>query len=202
MYVQWCAKGLNGITDDEARSVMLGSQGLICRWWRNVDPLPSNLIASKLTLRNLDWHVNRYSDYDPGTGQPFCEGSPFISLSAGTVEREVFLKSNIAHTAWQTALGFATDWGAVEGYVYICYVIVALNSAVAVESVSEEVRELKTYRRYSAYNPEGEIAAKIRVPANQIRLCMKLAADLTVSWTQVNPGFVAPTPILNQRMFI
>lgn len=202
MYVQWCCKGISGITDADVTGAMQGGKGLVCRWWLKVNPLPNHEIRDKLTRRNLDWHVNRYSDFDPTTSQPFCDGTPFISLTAGTVERDKYIQTNQAHPALKTALEFATDWGQTGGYVFFCYVIVALNPAVGVEAVAEEIRDLKTYRAWSAWNLEGEIAAKIKVPSNQIRSCAKIAADLSIVAATPNPAFVPPRALLNQRTLI
>jgi len=44
----------------------------------------------------------------------------------------------------------------------------ALTPAVEISHMAEEVRELNIYRRYSAFQTEGEIVAKIEVSARQI----------------------------------
>jgi hypothetical protein len=203
--VQWCIKGVNGIDDAEARAVIDASMGLQCRWWRNVHGISPPQIAAKLTPANLDLHVNQYDSPDPATGAPFCEGTPFISLAAGSMERSTFLQTNIAHPAHMVALDFATSGGTVPGYLYVCYVIVAIRPAVPVKGVAEEVRELNTYRRYSAFQTEGEITAKIEVPANQIQRCEAygISAPGIVNpvprWGQHNPMFEDPISISNIR---
>lgn len=205
MFVQWCIKGVRGITDDEARGVIDSRAGVQCRWWRNVKTITPPQIADKLTQANLDLHVNHYGDPDPATGRPFCDGTPFISMAAGSVERSVFLQTNIAHPARLVALDFATAGGTTDGYLFICYVIVGLRPAVGVAAVSEEVRELNTYRRYSAFQTEGEITAKIYIPANQIQRCEAYSVtrpgvvNPRPDWVHVNRHFEDPVTISNIR---
>jgi hypothetical protein len=205
MFVQWCIKGVSGIDDSGARRIIDDRQGLQCRWWRNVHLIQPDQIAGKLTSANLDLHVNHYSATDPATGVPFCDGTPFISMAAGSVERSTFLQTNIAHPARMVALDFATAGGTIDGYLYICYVIVGLRPAVGVEGVAEEVRELNTYRRYSPFQTEGEITAKIHVPANQIQRCEAYSVArrgvvrAVPDWVHVNPLFEDPVSISNIR---
>ncbi|MEU2771639.1 hypothetical protein ABZ646_01610 [Streptomyces sp. NPDC007162] len=205
MIVQWCVKGMSLPGDAVARGLIDSRIGITCRWWEKTNPLPSNEIASKLTAQNLNLHVNHFESIDPATGKPFCEETPFISLSCGTVERSTAAKTNFVHTARHTALWFGTRFGRESvAYLYYCWVILAPRSAVAVEGVAEEVRDLNTYRRYSPYQTEGEVAAKILVPANQIHRCEKWEWDrrrlmFRSAWTHSNPGFVAPEALSNVR---
>ena len=46
--------------------------------------------------------------------------------------------------------------------------VVGLRPNMPVRYLAEEVRELNTYTKYSWFQPEGEIVAKIDVPARQI----------------------------------
>ncbi len=202
MYVQWCAKGIPGLTKAQAEAILAARVGLVCRWWRNMNPLPMDQVSDKLTLENLDRHVNAYSQLDPQTGRPFCDATPFISLTAGTVDRDLLMKTTVSHTAAWTAAMFATEGGQRSGHIFVCYVIVALNQAIAIEAVCEEIREIKTYRRYSPYYVEGEVTAKIRVPAAQILMCAEVRPDLSVAWWTGNPNFAEPSPIFNQRTFV
>lgn len=207
MFVQWCIKGVGGIGDEEARNIIDHRQGLLCRWWRNVHGIRPDEVADKLTPANLDLHVNHYSSTDPATGAPFCDGTPFISLAAGSVERSTFLQTNIAHRAAMLALDFATMSGTVDGYLYICYVIVGLRPAIGVAGVAEEVRELNTYRRYSPFQTEGEITAKIEIPANQIHRCEAYSivrpgvVHAEPKWVHPNPFFEDPISVSNIREF-
>ncbi len=209
MIVQRCIKGIlggvDGIADDEARNIIDGQWGILCRWWRNVRQISPPEIRGKLTQQNLNMHVNQYYAIDPATKQQFCEGTPFISLSAGSVERSTFLQTNITHPAHMTALDFATNGGATDGYLFYCWVVVGLRPAVEVENVAEEVRELNTYRRYSPYQTEGEITAKIIIPSNQIQRCEKYSLSpsgglrLCTGWPYYNSKFDDPINISNIR---
>lgn len=167
MIIQRVIKGIGGISKPEARSIL--KSGIPCNWWRNVIALPNSEIPKRLTNRNLFWHQNRYSDPDPlEAGQPFCEHTPFISTTAGTVERDRNLYQNIVHPAWLVALEFATDQWRRNGYLFHCYLFVLGRPTVRHRQFSEELRELNVYTGYSPYQPEGEITAKIIIPPTQI----------------------------------
>jgi len=171
MFVQWCVKGIRGRLSNEssdsgliahdAIELIRGGHGIQCNWWRGVIEITPSQIRQKLTAANLDLHINNYHSF-------FTE-TPFLSLAAGCVERDILYRTNHVHPAEDTALAFATDNGTRSGFLFYCWVIVGLKPAVSVEAVSEEVRELNSYRRWSAYQLEGEITAKIHVPANQIQ---------------------------------
>lgn len=172
MFVQWCVKGVRGDTsgvssssgiDDAMALEMLRDGGIRCNWWRAVRKISPQGMRRKLTRRNLDRHVHDYHNFGADT--------PFISLTAGCVERDAALRLNRIHTAQEVALRFATSWGQHTGYLFYCWVIVGLKPAVEVEAVAEEVRELNTYVSYSDFQLEGEITAKINVPSNQIERC-------------------------------
>jgi hypothetical protein len=82
-----------------------------------------------------------------------------------------------------------------------------LVPAVEVLQLSEEVRELNTYRRYSAFQTEGEIVAKIEVTAPQIekyeryRIWSPAARVVKFSREEekLNPRYVDPYSIVNIR---
>jgi hypothetical protein len=208
MIVQWCIKGLALRSDRDARSILNSRQGIVSNWWRAVGNIRQSEIPDKLTPANLDLHVNHFSDPDVTTGLPFSERSPFISLSSGSVERDSVAKTNYAHTALRTALWFGTNFGASDtAYLYTCWVILGTRQAVEVEAVAEEIRDLNTYRRYSAYQTEGEVAAKIVVPDNHIEKCQKWTWDraslkIAPDWIQKNPRFTPPETLSNVRELI
>lgn len=167
MIIQRVIKGIGGINGHEARN-LLGA-GIICNWWRNVNPLPAPEIPQRLTERNLHWHQNRYSDSDPlQGGRAFCELTPFISTTAGTVERDPSLMRNVIHPAWLIALEFATDGWSRDGYLFYCYLFILGRPTVQHRQFSEELRELNVYTGYSPFQPEGEITAKIIIPPTQV----------------------------------
>jgi hypothetical protein len=212
MFVQWCVKGIRGrlaseppntgLTSDQAVSMIRDGNGIVCNWWRRVHKITPPQTRRKLTAANLDLHINNYSS--------FAADSPFLSLAAGCVERDVFYRTNRIHPAEDTALAFATDNGTRPGFLFYCWVIVGLKPAVAIEAVAEEVRELNSYRSWSAFQLEGELTAKVQVPANQIqrvewwrptkRRRMEKVTQLP-NWVPayVNPRFNPPSDVSNIR---
>jgi hypothetical protein len=205
--VQWCIKGIAGrhptdtvgagIDDATARAMIDDGDGIHCNWWRAVGTISPAKIRQKLTPGNLDRHIHDYETFGPDT--------PFISLTAGCVERDVALRLNRIHEAQDVALRFATDWGHRTGYLFYCWVVVGLKPAVTVESVAEEVRELNTYLSWSDYQLEGEVTAKINVPANQISACERWDGDglgrvnAGYVWRHENTRFDGPAIVSNLR---
>ena len=208
MFVQTCIKGINGISSTEAKEILDGG-GIQCNWWRVVHRISPNEINERLTSANLDLHINSYGASHPVLPGKVKEETPFISLTAGCVERSVFLKTNFIHPAHQTALWFASDFGRLRGecFLFYCWVVVALTPAVEIHHLAEEVRELNTYRRYSAFQTEGEIVAKIEVSARQIHRYEQYRissgargiATFSLEDVTVNPLYVDPYSIVNIR---
>lgn len=208
MIVQWCIKGMSLPDDGTARAIIDSGEGIICNWWRQLGRISPSQIGQVLTEVNLDRHVNHFSKPDPLTGRPFSESTPFISLSAGTVERDALAKTNYARRARRTALWFGTDFGRLDRtYLFTCWLLLAPRPAVGIEGVGEEVRDLNSYRRYSPYQTEGEVTAKIVVPANQIQCLERWTLDaaqqlFTPTWVHRNPIFVPPEQLSNVRELI
>lgn len=214
MIIQRVVKGVSRITEDEARLMLRA--GILCNWWHKVAILPRPEVPVRLTERNLDWHQNHYNDPDPFEGgERFGRHTPFISTTAGTVERDTFALTNILNPAWLQALYFATDFLTVDGYIFYCYVYIIGKQAVSIEAFAEELRELNIYPGFSPYQPEGEITAKIIIPPAQIERAefwsasdalqatskgMLPAADS--SRTLTNPLFVSPENYNNVRDFL
>lgn len=212
MFVQWCIKGVrgrdvtsgesSGIVDSEAHDMLDLGQGILCNWWRNAGTITPAGVRDKLTSANLDRHIH---DYDN-----FCDETPFISLTAGSVERVTALRLNRIREAQDVALRFATDWGRHVGYLFYCWVVVGLKPAAEVQGVAEEVRELHTYTSYSDFQLEGEITAKINIPSNQIQRCERwephprLSGHLVLSagWPYDNPSFSPPDSVSNVRTLL
>ena len=71
-------------------------------------------------------------------------------------------------SAVDTALMFATDNWTRPGALFYLWVATSHRPAVAVETVAEPVRDLNIYWRWSPYQPEGEVTAKVHITANQI----------------------------------
>lgn len=203
MYVQWCVKGIagpsadgtrTGVSKSDAFDLVRNGGGIVSNWWRNkkkITPIDTHGI---LTDTALDQHRHQYGAVKKRT--------PFISLSAGSVERDRLLRLNRVHSAIDTALGFATDNWTRPGALFHCWVIVAPNPAVTVSGVAEAVRDLNVYHGYSDWHLEGEITAKIRVPANQIQRVEWWDGAQSTSAPvdqHVNPDFQDPGPVLNLR---
>lgn len=208
MIVQWCVKGLALANDNDAEKILTRRAGLICNWWRNVGEITPEHRRRKLTPAGLDLHVNHFTTLLPNSGEKVSEITPFISLSAGVVERDAAARSNLVHRARRTALWFGTDFGRRDfAYLFTCWVILAPRPAVEIEGVAEEVRDLNAYRRYSEFQTEGEIVAKVIIPDNQIKDCEKWELDHTAgffscvqSWS--NPRFTRPEQLTNIRELI
>ncbi|MEI5135093.1 hypothetical protein RB199_26505 [Streptomyces libani] len=124
------------------------------------------------------------------------------------MERDAAAQTNIVHRARMTALWFGTDFGRKdECYLYLCWVVVSPRRAVEIEGMAEEPRDLNTYRRYSAYQTEGEITAKVLIPDNQIMGCEKWEWDqsanmMSRAWLHPNPRFTPPDTLSNVRELI
>ena len=212
MFAQWCVKGIRGRTPaepadlgllpDDAVALIRDGHGIECNWWRRVHHIKPPEVRAKLTDANLDLHVNNYSS--------FRDDTPFISLTAGCVERDVFYRTNRIVPAEDTALAFATRNGTTLGFLFYCWVIVGLKPAVPIETVAEEIRELNSYRSWSDYQLEGELTAKIQVQSNQIQRVEWWEPDaggaLTLQsrapdWAPayVNPQFSPPSEVSNIR---
>jgi hypothetical protein len=149
--------------------------------------------------------VNHYDEQESESGQAVCDITPFISLSAGCVERNVLLKTNVLHGARRTALAFATKNGQVAGWIFTCYVLVSANRAVGIPGISEEIRELTHNRRYSDDYVEGEIAAKFNVPSKQIHHVERwepINGRLTRTGGYVNRTFVHPAALLDEQRML
>ena len=130
--------------------------------------------------------------------------SPFISLASGAVERDSGASRNYVYSAIDTALGFATAYWSRPGALFYCWVPTALNPAVEVQSVAETIRDLNVYHRWSRYQLEGEITAKIYIPANQISRVEWWDGSHSKSapqHTYDNSGFVDPVVVTNVRDF-
>jgi hypothetical protein len=206
--VQWGIKGLWLPDDASAERIIDSHVGIVCNWWSDTRSISQADKSKKLTPAALDMHVNHFSSRDPLTGRPFSEVTPFISIACGTISRDMAARTNEVHSALETALLYGTRFGKQNvGYLYWCWVIVGPRAAVEVEGVAEEVRDLNTYRAYSAFQNEGEVTAKVVIPVNHIQRCEKwvwdrAAKDFRRSWTHQNPSFTPPETLSNVRELI
>lgn len=205
MIVQWAMKGMSLDNDDQALEI-LWPRGLVSNWGRAVGGVPIDEISKRLTPTSIRTHVDGFSTIDPLTNKKFYEETPYISLSSGTVERDAVAQANHIYTARRTALQFGSRFGASDtAYVFVCWVLVAPRKAAEIYGVAEEVRNLAVYSSYSEFADQGEIAAKIHIPANQIARCQKWtrAGDgepFELEWAAENGNrFIAPQRLSNVR---
>lgn len=200
MYIQHFVKGISGDTGAidwrTAKDLLRNAHGIHSNWWRNIPggTITPAQIDAVLTDINLDRHVHDYMSFGAQT--------PFISVASGCVERDTLLSQNHVYSALTTALDFATDAGRHPGALFFGWILVALNPAVRLSAVAEEIRDLNVYHRWSPFQLEGEITAKIHIPANQIEYIewwdgRNGRTKLMDSFQ--NPGFVKPDPVTNIR---
>jgi hypothetical protein len=130
MHVQWCIKGIPNLIDVQAEEI-LDRRGLKCRWWHVVDPLPFGQVPDRLDELQLYLHQNAYLAPDPRFGGNVCDSTPFISLTAGCVQRNVALLTNVMHRAHLIAVDFATELGKVRGHLFYCWVVANGRAVVA-----------------------------------------------------------------------
>jgi hypothetical protein len=209
MYFQKIVKGVGDIGNSEAEQMLL-KRGIVCNWWRRVHTISDSEIQDKLTDENLYWHLNQYDDHDPRTGRPFSEDTPFISTTAGAVERDAFLARNIIYVPLITALNFATDTFTKPGYVFYGYLFTLGKKSLELAEFAEEVRELHIYTGYLPYHDEGEIIAKIHIPAIRLERVERYEPDPTKNqisrgqrpvpiWHLINPNYANPEKFANIR---
>jgi hypothetical protein len=192
MYFQKILKGIVA-DNDPAALHYLREGGIHCRWWTRVGSITAEEIRTKLNERNLYWHLNRYDDPDPTQGnEPFCDHTPFISTTAGAVERDVIAQANWVYPPFMTALTFATNNFSAVGYVYYGYVITLGKKAIELQHFAEEVRELHIYTGFLPFHDEGEITAKIYIPSVCLERYEKF--DPTQAFNDLSNGMF-PTPV-------
>ena len=140
----------------------------------------------------------------------FSEHTPFISTTAGSVERDHFNEINVLFPAWWEALKFATNFFTSDGWIFYCSAWILGRKAVGHQAFSEEVRELHVYSDFSLYQLEGEVTAKIQIPTAQIQKAeeWKLSAVQaalasgslpSASQTITNVRFIDPSTYSNVR---
>ncbi len=209
MILQKVLKGIGGIDRRDAR-IMLTRQGILCGWWHRVKRISPAEIIDKLTEDNLYWHLERYGDVHPATGRPFREDTPYISTTAGSVERDAILGRNVLYPPFLTALLFATNWFTRSGFIYYGYVYVLGKQCIPLQEFAEEVRELNVYTSWLRFHDEGEIVAKIEIPANRLQRVeeyepRRALSDLRAGrqplpvWSEDNPDFCAAEDYSNVR---
>lgn len=190
MYLQYCVKGIpaatsnrSGMTKQMAIDLMLKDVGIFSAWWRKQGQISPQEVAEVLTDLNLDRHLHDYAQ--------FGERTPFISLACGAVRRDDIVRYNWVYSAVDTALMFATENWTRPGALFYLWVATSHQPSVAVRTVAEPVRDLNIYRRWSPHQPEGEVTAKVHIPANQI--------EKLEWWVPTNDGGELEDTIINRN---
>jgi hypothetical protein len=205
-------KGMVGMNQAGANGIFQGA-GITCNWWREVNPLPTNEIPGRLTEDNALRHLSQYDRTDPATGRPFGELTPFISTTAGAVERDAYFGVNYVHGAFMTALRFATDNFRKTGAIFYGYVLVLGKKALPHQEFAEETRDLNLFHAYQPFHPEGEIVAKISIPVPRLEKAEGYDGPAALSdwsarrwprpmWTVLNPRYARVEDFSNVREVI
>lgn len=217
MYFQKVLKGIKQLSPDTA-AAMVTDDGIRCNAWRRTGGISAAEISAQLTDNNILCHLNHYNDplpaahpqFSPGEKLSYGDITPFISTTAGAIQRFSSPGLNICFPAFMTALQFATANFTTRGFIFYAYVITLGKKAVPLVQFAEEVRQLQLYHHYLPYNREGEIVAKIVIPSAQIEKAEeydgaaairelrtgKLPAPLQ---TIPNNGYAAPDTYINIR---
>jgi hypothetical protein len=78
------------------------------------------------------------------------------------------------------------------------WVLVSPKPAPELPGFAEEVRELNLFQQFCVFHNEGEVAAKLYVPARQIHSFEKFDHQLNrIGAPQLNPDFVKPERVSN-----
>jgi hypothetical protein len=173
MVFQKVLKGIKGITESDAQKIL--NEGIMCNWWRKVGRIYPFQIKDHLNSLNAELHLSHYNEPVPSSstlskigGSTFGEVTPFISTTAGAIQRDKVAKNNILFPPFLTALKFATNNFKKDGCIFYAYLVTIGKVAIEMEQFSEEVRELHIYKDFLPYHSQGEIMAKIIIPSVQI----------------------------------
>jgi hypothetical protein len=167
MFIQHVIKGIINIGPTAADDILFRS-GIQCNWLRHVGKIYPYEISEKLKENVLNWHLNRYDDIDPDTNAPFCDNTPFISTTAGTVEQDTRSGYFCLFAPFPTALWFATQGYTQPGYIFYGYVFTLGKKSIEHWEFAEETRDLHVYAAPQQYHPEGEVVAKIHIPSERL----------------------------------
>lgn len=168
MFFQKFVKGIHGLSDVEA-DLILTRTGIMSNLWRNSPngTLDVHSAQRRLTERELSLHLDRYNAPHPDGGQ-VRDKTPFVSLAAGTVDRQRLLRRNVPRPAHLTALRFATDQFRGSGHLFFGWVACLEKPSVSLEQFAEDVRDLHSYTAFRRYHLQGEVTAKLCVPPVQL----------------------------------
>jgi hypothetical protein len=153
--------------------------GILCNWWRRKGTITPVEIMEELTEENVFHHLNNYDrPLPPGhkwkaLGDTYGDVTAFISCTAGSIQRDSYLQTNILFDPFVRALDFSTRGFRTDGYIFYAYVTTLGKQSVALQGFAEEVRELHIYTEYLPFHHEGEITAKIGIPSVNIEKAEK-----------------------------
>ena len=213
MFYQKVVKGICGLSDDDATEILI-SIGIRSNWSRRHGAVDEADIIDVLTEDNLIHHLDDYDEpIDPSNphGDTYGDVTPFVSTSAGAVQRDPAKRRNILISPFRTALEFATNGYADVGHIFYAYVLTIGKPAVPMRQFAEEVRELHVYTDFRQYHAEGEITAKLGIPAVQIEKMQQFdgpnaLADLNsgvlprpLGGDVLNPTYIRPESLANVR---
>jgi hypothetical protein len=216
MFFQKVIKGISGLSRIEAQQIVT-TDGIVCNWWRRATMISSRETKKHLVDQNVLHHLNHYDQPLPSghvlshLGSTYGDVTPFISTTAGAIQRDAFHHRNILFPPFLTALRFATNNFTTQGFLFYAYVITLGKQAVALEQFAEEVRELHIYTQYLPYHHEGEIVAKIIIPSVQIERAEEYDGPSALTELKAgrkpsplnglitNPDYANPAPFANIR---
>lgn len=199
MYFQKFLKGISGISRIEAEEFVLGGSGILCKWWKLVGSISPNEVRDQLTDANLFHHLNDYAKPLPA-GHPmklrgattYGDATPFISTTSGAIQQDHSAGKNFLFHPFLTAVKFATQNFTTSGFVFSGFLVTIGRKSIPFAGFSEEVRELHIYSQYLQYHHEGEVAAKIEIPSNQIECAVEFDGP---NAKQALSSGILPTPI-------
>jgi len=173
MIFQKVVKGISGIGPADAKDII--DKGLKSNWYRMAGTILEEDKKMHLTAENLHLHLNKYHQKVP-VGNPlysihkgkFGDISPFISTTAGVVQRNGDQRRNIIFPSYMTALRFATSNFRKSGFIFYTYVITVGKKAIKMEQFAEDTRNLNIYKEFQEFHHQGEVMAKIIIPSVQI----------------------------------
>jgi len=196
LQLHWCLKGIpESSTFGDAEALRLLTRGLTSAWLRrNGRRFLSTGLARAQSALSKEALVDHVNDYAKVGGR-----TPYISLSAGNVAANPSRPGVLVRPAWLTALDFATRGGRVPGYVLRCWTVVSPQPASGILALADEVRDLNLFRAFWVFQDEGEIAAKLLVPANQIEWVQKFdpGPNRTSFGLRRNRKFIDPRTVCN-----
>jgi hypothetical protein len=186
--IQWFLRGISDCDDtlgEQRIKDILNEEGLRSRWLReNPRSDPAKWDEAVNHPDSLVWHITKFNrkGFPLWADKPFCERSPFLSLSSGTVEPDYGARKNRKYPAWYTAISFATSNWQCDGWVFHGYTSVLGRPALPLLEFSEEVRDLHQHDFFNRYHPEGEVVAKILVPPVRLKQAFRVTSEKLWEW--------------------